>query len=477
MTFTTLTFLVFLPVVFALYWSQPTQRRRNLVIVLASYFFYGWWDYRFCVLMLGTSLVDFGVGIGLGRVEAPLWRRRLLLASVAANLGSLGFFKYANFFLDNLVASASAVGIRLDPHTLGVVLPVGISFYTFQAMSYTIDVYRREMPPTRSLVEFLAYISFFPQLVAGPIERAPRLLPQFTSPRRFDFAEAKEGCRQILWGFFKKMALADNLATIVDGAFAWPAFASGPQLAFATVAFAFQIYCDFSAYSDIALGTAKLFGVRLMRNFDHPYFSANLREFWQRWHISLSTWFRDYVYVSLGGSRVSPRRRFVNVVATFLLSGLWHGASWNFVLWGGLNGIIVALTRRDIRPGQPSEKRRRLAGVASTFLLVCLLWIPFRAETLSDAWLILRKIGTEAFASEGYVHLWSSLTADSLTLWALGATLAFVAVEWWKRDDEHALASVGLLPRFARVAVYSACVWATLALAARKTGQFVYFQF
>src|SRR5687767_6790399 len=309
MTFTTLTFLLYLPIVFGLYWTFRRPIARNLTMLLASYVFYAWWDYRFCGLMLATNLVDYAVARGLGHTERPRARRALLAVSLASNLGVLGFFKYYNFFVESVAAAAGSVGWRIDPVTLNIILPAGVSFYTFQAMSYTIDVYRRQLEPSRSVIAHLSYVSFFPTLVAGPIERGTALLPQLTSARSFDYSRAVDGLRLMAWGFFKKLVIADQLAIIVEASYSRPDAATGPLLAFATVCFAFQIYCDFSAYSDIARGTAAMFGVDVVRNFNYPYFAQSVGEFWRRWHISLSTWFRDYVYVPLGGNRTGRARR------------------------------------------------------------------------------------------------------------------------------------------------------------------------
>ncbi|MGE0495449.1 MAG: MBOAT family protein [Vulcanimicrobiota bacterium] len=483
MTFTTLTYVLFLPMVFALYWGLKEPRRQNVFLVLASYFFYGWWDWRFCGLMLFSSLVDFVAGRNLFRARQAGSRRGWLLVSLVCNLGLLGFFKYFNFFAENAVALASSLGLALDPFTVHVVLPVGISFYTFQTMSYTIDIYRGQLEPTDNLVDFLAFVAFFPQLVAGPIERATNLIPQFTQPRAFELEEAREGCRQILWGFFKKLAVADQLAPIVDLVYASPERVSGPTLIFATVCFAFQIYGDFSGYSDIAIGTARLLGFRLMRNFAYPYFSQSLDEFWRRWHISLSTWFRDYVFIPLGGSRVSSGRKLANILITFLVSGLWHGASWNFVVWGGLNGLGIlpgSATRRDRHgpPGgegwlpTPAAARRML----TTFALICLTWVFFRARTLGQAVNIVTTILLQLFD----LARWKATalviaSSGSEMLLPIALTLAMVGLEWAHRERENPL-GFPTWPRAARWFFYSMLLWLTLSVT-RQTGPFIYFQF
>ena len=386
MTFTSLIFLIFLVVVFAAYWGVRRRVVQNWLLLIASYMFYGWWDWRFCGLMLGASLLDYGVGLGLNQTSIERWRRVLLVLALSGNISLLGFFKYFDFFAENLRVLAASLGWTLDHATLHVVLPVGISFYTFQTMSYTIDVYRRKLQATPHIIEYLAYVSFFPQLVAGPIERATHLLPQFFKDRVFDHDKAVDGCRQMLWGFFKKMVIADNLGPIADAAFENPAGQTGGELAVATIAFALQIYCDFSAYSDIAVGVARLFGFDLMRNFACPYFSQNMAEFWRRWHISLMSWFKDYLYFPLGGSKVGATRRCMNVLITFLVSGLWHGASWNFIVWGLLNGLAVlpgifSGSRRTLSAADtPGGERllpdpRTLARMAATFGFVCVGWI------------------------------------------------------------------------------------------------------
>ena len=488
MTFTTLTFLLFLPVVFSLYWSLKDRFRQNVLLLFASYFFYGWWDYRFCFLMLFTSLLDYSIGLLIYRSTVLRWRRLLLILNIICNVGVLGFFKYFNFFADNFQILAASLGWQVHPVTVKILLPAGISFYTFQAMSYTIDIYRRKLAPTSHLVEYLAFISFFPHLVAGPIMRAVHLLPQFLVPRYFCYPDAVDGCRQILWGFFKKMVLADNLAPYVDRAYANPGAMAGPELALATVCFAFQIYCDFSAYSDIAIGTAKLFGFDLMRNFAYPYFSQTVAEFWRRWHISLSTWFRDYVYIALGGGQVSRWRRAFNVMITFLLSGFWHGAAWNFVFWGGLNGL--AIFPETLRPAKQTLRADdipagdflfpslcTLTCMLSTFIFTCILWIFFRARTLSDALTILQHIGLDAFNLPAYRTLLASISSSCpIGRKILLLVVAFVCLEWIQRKHPHPLTFYNV-SRPVRWLIYTGLLWATIYWGTHSPVQFIYFQF
>ena len=489
MTFTTLTFAVFLVLVFGVYWSTPGRRGQNALLLAASYAFYAWWDYRFCALMLVSSLIDYSIGRGLARSDRDTTRRWLVALSIAANLGMLGFFKYYNFFAENLAALLDAAGVRVDPFTLDLILPVGISFYTFQTLGYTIDVYRRRVTACRSPLDYFTYVSFFPQLVAGPIERAGNLLPQFERQRQFDPAAAADGCRRILWGLFKKMVIADNLAVVVDAVYGDPAGAGGPMLAFATVCFAYQIYCDFSGYSDIAVGTARLFGVRLMQNFAYPYFSRSVGEFWRRWHISLSTWFRDYVYVPLGGSRVAPLRRAANVMITFVTSGLWHGASWNFAIWGGINGACLlpsALRRERGKRRTPAEtpggegwlpRPRALLSMAITFTIICTAWVFFRASATGDALLVLQRIAAGCTDPAGWIELRNRIAAtDGMVRAGLLLVPVLIAVEWVQRRFEHPLHR---LPRqrWLRWVLYSALIWAAIGIGTHGNTRFIYFQF
>jgi alginate O-acetyltransferase complex protein AlgI len=488
MTFTTLTFIVFLVTTFTIYWSLRQRVLQNIFLFIVSYIFYGWWNPFYCIFLFASSVVDYLVSLAISRTENEAMRRSLLLVALVYNLGILGFFKYWNFFTDNLKEALASVGWQLDIITLNVILPVGISFYTFQSISYTVDVYRRHLNPPSSFVDYLSYLSFFPQLVAGPIERATHLLPQFLQERTFNPGAAVDGCRQILWGFFKKMLIADNLAPIVDRAYSNIGTFTGPQLAFATFAFAIQIYCDFSAYSDIAIGTAKLFGFDLMRNFAYPYFSQSMAEFWRRWHISLSTWLKDYVYIPLGGNRVPAFRRGANVMITFLISGLWHGASWTYVAWGGIHGLVILLERLWI--GEKTLRKADMPGgdhliprprvffnMLVTFLLTCIAWVFFRAKGMSDAFRILGKIATESWSGSAYQSFNSVLDASPLASNILLPMLfSFILIEWVHRYQPHPL-MIGKWPTALRWVVYTVLGWLTLFWGTWNTGQFVYFQF
>jgi D-alanyl-lipoteichoic acid acyltransferase DltB (MBOAT superfamily) len=447
-------------------------------LVVASYVFYGWWDYRFLSLIFFSSLVDYVVGLRLHSTSGRRARKALLGLSLGTNLGMLGFFKYYDFFVESFVRLVQAVGMTADLRTLNIILPVGISFYTFQTLSYTIDVYRGKIPPTRDAVAFFAFVSFFPQLVAGPIERARHLLPQFFNPRHFDIALAKDGIRQMLWGFFKKLVVADNVAGIVEAIFANSAQADSLTLHFGVLLFAFQIYCDFSGYSDIAIGVGRLFGFDLMRNFAFPYFSRDIAEFWRRWHISLSTWFRDYVYIPLGGSQVKRARRILNVFVTFGLSGLWHGAAWTFVIWGLLNAayyIPIMVSGKHRQHDGPISEGRLLPTVgdawriAATFYFTLLAWVFFRADSAAQAVHYLFRMLTLR-TGDGY-------SIDVSQVWPFLALIGgLVLAEWHQRDKQHAL-QVGALPGPARWAIYVVVFVAILVAGNFGEIEFIYFQF
>jgi alginate O-acetyltransferase complex protein AlgI len=394
--FYSLDFAIFLPVVFILYWFvfQKSLKWQNALVLVASCIFYGWWDWHFLTLILFSTLVDFFVGIGLGKYQKGRQRKVLLWTSIIVNLGFLGFFKYYNFFLDNFVAAFSFLGSPINIQGLDIVLPVGISFYTFQTMSYSIDVYQRKLEPTNDIIKFGAFVSFFPQLVAGPIERATNLLPQFYTKRTFDYVKAVDGCRQVLWGLFKKIVIADNCAGFVETIFSGYQDYNGATLFLGAVFFAFQIYCDFSGYSDIAIGTSRLFGFTLMQNFAFPYFSRDMAEFWRRWHISLSTWFRDYLYIPLGGSKGNKWQQIRNTFIIFMVSGFWQGASWTFVAWGAINAayflplLIIGENRKNldvVAQNRWYPTVRELFSMGITFTLSVIAWVFFRAKYMSRA--------------------------------------------------------------------------------------------
>jgi alginate O-acetyltransferase complex protein AlgI len=396
MLFNSFEFALFLPLSFLLYWFvlKKHLKAQNFFLLAISYVFYGWWDWRFLSLIAFSSLVDFIAGQQIEKSTTLARKKLFLWISICTNLGFLGFFKYFNFFAESLADMVSMMGLQANPWSLNVILPVGISFYTFQTMSYTIDLYRGQMKAEKDPIAFFAYVSFFPQLVAGPIERAANLLPQFKIKREFSYEQGADGMRLILWGLFKKVVIADNCALFVNEIFNNYQSASGLDLILGAVFFAFQIYGDFSGYSDIAIGTAKLFGFNLMTNFRTPYFSRDMAEFWRRWHISLSTWFRDYVYIPLGGSRVGKARAVFNTFVIFVVSGFWHGANWTFVVWGALNAIyflpLLLLKKNRQNTDTVAENRwlpniKELAQMGFTFTLTCLAWVFFRSESVNDA--------------------------------------------------------------------------------------------
>lgn len=476
MLFNSLAFLVFLPLVFMGYWFlfNRSLRLQNLFVVAVSYLFYGWWDWRFLLLIALTSAVAWGTGLLVsGGGYSKLW----VTASLVINLGILGFFKYFDFFADSTVALLQALGFQAHAPTLRILLPVGISFYTFQALSYTLDVYRKALPPVRDPVAFFAYISFFPQLVAGPIERATNLLPQFLKPRRFDYAEAVEGCRLMLWGFFKKVLVADWCA-LQANTLLGAENPSAPALWVGMLCFTIQIYGDFSGYSDIAIGCGRLFGVRLMRNFAHPYFSRDIAEFWRRWHISLTTWFRDYLYIPLGGSRCGKWKRVRNTFAIFLTSGLWHGANWTFVAWGAFHALcflpllLAGKNRRYVTDVVAEGRLLPSFGeawrMALTFLVVLVGWVFFRAPTLTAA---LSWLHAMFLPTDWNVH-GMGLGMSSLRF-TVGFAVILLSVEWFNRDRAE--------PRFPRNrllrwALYFFIFWGLVAFRPEPQS-FIYFQF
>jgi len=475
MLFNSIEFVIFLPIVFMLYWfvANRSVQGRNLLVIAASYVFYGWWDWRFLSLIILSSVVDFAVGRQLGSTENERQRRSLLTISVLLNLGLLGFFKYYNFFVESFIDAFATLGVTLQASSLNIILPVGISFYTFQTLSYTIDVYRKKLEPTQDPLAFFAFVSFFPQLVAGPIERATNMLPQFYSLKKFDIEEAKDGTRQALWGLFKKVVIADNCALAANDIFANYDSLPASTLVLGAVFFAFQIYGDFSGYSDIAIGVARIFGFKLMRNFAYPYFSRDIGEFWRRWHISLSTWFRDYLYIPLGGNRGSKWKQFRNVIAIFVVSGFWHGANWTFIVWGALNALyflpLMFSGKNRQNMGVTAEGRwlprpKEFLQISLTFALTCLAWVFFRAESVTHAFAYLTNMADA-----------SLLTVPSY-LRVLPFVLILILIEWPQRNKLHPL-EIQHFPRPLRWGIYYVLLFAILYYQPNQAIDFIYFQF
>jgi len=431
MLFNSIDFAVFLPIVFILYWfvTGKNLRLQNLLIVAASYVFYGWWDWRFLSLIIISSISDFIIGLQISKSKSNSFRKTLLITSLAINLGILGFFKYFNFFIESLAEILMLFQIPLNLSTINIILPVGISFYTFQTLSYTIDIYRSKLEPTKDIISFFAFVSFFPQLVAGPIERASNLLKQFHDNKTFGYNACVTGLRLALWGFFKKIVIADNFGVLADNIFNQSQPISGLEVLIGALFFGIQIYADFSGYSDIAIGIARMLGFNLMTNFRTPYFAESFTEFWHRWHISLSTWFRDYVYFPLGGNQKGLVRTNVNLFITFLLSGLWHGANITFLIWGSLHGIMLIIEK------QFNLKKFNNYYRPFVILIVILLWIPFRAQNLSNLKeLSLALIDFSHYSSEQLQHVIISFSVLRFIL--LLVILIFLVVTEYNMKQE-----------------------------------------
>ena len=468
MLFNSYVFPAFFVLVYALYLGLRRRHRvQNALLLLASYAFYGYWDWRFLSLLAVSTLVDFHVGKALGRVQRDGPRKALLILSVVVNLSLLGTFKYFNFFADSFAQLLQAAGLHASYTTLHVILPVGISFYTFQTMSYTIDVYRRRLAPTSSMLDFALFVAFFPQLVAGPIERAANLLPQFARPRIITTAKVDAALFLLLWGYFKKVVIADNVARISDAVFMNHQEYQGLDLVLGALAFTVQIYCDFSGYSDIARGLARLLGFELMLNFRLPYFATSPSDFWQRWHISLSSWLRDYLYIPLGGNRRGHWATHRNLLLTMLLGGLWHGAAWNFVLWGLYHGVILVLYRLagDGRSERACRGLRRMGAMAVMFTLTVGGWVIFRSQSATQVWYFATHLGW--FPSAGSLEMARDL---AFFAWPL---LAVQVAQHWSRN----LLIAQQLPAAARIVLYTLLLTGIVVFGVRESVEFIYYQF
>ncbi|HKM93177.1 MAG TPA: MBOAT family O-acyltransferase [Prolixibacteraceae bacterium] len=479
MLFNSFEFAILLIITFALYWLSGTQKLRNLIMLSASYIFYGFWDWRFLSLIVISSLADFIIGEAIYKQNKRSRQRLLLFLSLFINLGILGFFKYFNFFIDSFVQLATQFGMTVHNKTIHIILPVGISFYTFQTLSYTIDIYKGKLKPTKNILSFFTFVAFFPQLVAGPIERASNLLPQFKQRLKFDRLLAEDGLKQMLWGFFKKIVIADNAAIIVNDVFGNYQEASPLVLLIGVFLFSFQIYADFSGYSDIALGIAKLFGINLTINFKTPYFATSIVDFWHRWHITLSTWFRDYVYIPLGGSKKGIKRFILSIFATFILSGLWHGANMTFITWGFIHALLyliqvifqkrVHISSKLIKLPAPVS---RILKIIFVFSLVMTSWVFFRSESLNDAFMYIKytfcPIENPAFYGRllSVVPLFSSLFFISI----------LIITEWFTQDKQHPLKELHRIGYW-RYAIYLCIILIIFLFAPGEKSDFIYFQF
>jgi len=477
MLFNSFDFLIFLILVFILYWFvfKNQLKQQNILVLISSYVFYGWWDYRFLSLILFSTLLDYLVGHFLGKTIQPKKRKLLLWVSLLFNLGLLGFFKYYNFFIESWVSSWESVGVEMHVSTLQIILPVGISFYTFQTLSYTIDVYKNKIKPTDSFIEFASFVAFFPQLVAGPIERASHLLPQFSRNRVFDYEKAVSGVQLFIWGFFKKVVIADTCAIYVNEIFGKYDQMNSLTLIVGVFLFAFQIYGDFSGYSDMAIGISRLFGFDLMNNFKYPYFAKNIAEFWRRWHISLTTWFRDYIYFPLGGSHGSKINQIRNIFIVFLISGLWHGANWTFVFWGFLNAlffiptiIITTDSKKSIEAIAKSHQKnvKMFLSIILTFSITCIGWIFFRSVTITDAFGYLQRIVDFESFSVQY------LSIERYSLEPLILIMFFIAIEWMNQAYEHPF-----IGKFVWLKTWIVILFILLFGVYSNALDFIYFQF
>ena len=478
MLFNSINFAIFLPIVFTLYWfvTNKNLKLQNALLLVSSYFFYACWDWRFMFLLMFSTLLDYFTGLKMQDAENKKIKKFWFWLSVIINLGFLGVFKYYNFFAESFAEFISNFGLKVNPSTLNIILPVGISFYTFHGLSYVIDIYKDRIKAERNFVDYAVFVSFFPLLVAGPIERATHLLPQIKKKRTFDYTKAVDGLRQILWGLFKKIVIADNCAEYANQIFNNSADQSGSTLVLGAIFFTFQIYGDFSGYSDIALGTARLFGIDLLRNFAFPYFSRDIAEFWRRWHISLSSWFKDYLYIPLGGSKGGNWMRIRNTFIIFVVSGFWHGANWTFIVWGALNALfimpsIIMKTNRNnleiVAQGKLLPTIKEFFQMALTFALAVFAWIFFRAENMTHAISYISGIFSKSLLSI------PTIRPSNLII----LIIIFMIIEWLGRQEQYAIAKLGLKwKKPLRYAFYYAIIIAIFWFSGKEQ-QFIYFQF
>jgi D-alanyl-lipoteichoic acid acyltransferase DltB (MBOAT superfamily) len=486
--FNSFNFAIFLPIVFVVYWliGKKNIRYQNILLLVSSYFFYACWDWHFLFLLIFSTLLDYFTGIKMSDATEKSKRKFWFWLSVLINLGFLGVFKYYNFFASSFADSLSHIGLQVNPWTLKVILPVGISFYTFHGLSYVIDIYKGRIKAERNFIDYSVFVSFFPLLVAGPIERATHLLPQIQKEREFDYSKAVDGLRQILWGLFKKVVIADNCATYANKIFNNSSDYSGSTLVLGVLFFTFQIYGDFSGYSDIALGTARLFGIELLRNFSFPYFSRDIAEFWRRWHISLSTWFRDYLYIPLGGSKGGTWMKVRNTFIIFLVSGFWHGANWTFIIWGLLNALfimpsIIFNTNRSnldiVAQGKTLPSIKELFSIVITFSLTVFAWIFFRSENLHHALSYIKRMFIGLKEKSTYVQ------ALNFVHWEVGLAIpmiliVFMIIEWQGREGQYALGDIDRKTnRVTRWFFYSIIIFIIGMFMQTEETPFIYFQF
>lgn len=481
MFFNSVHFAIFLPIVFILHWYVVNKNLKfqNILLLLSSYYFYACWDWRFLFLLIFSTLLDYYTGLKMSDTPEPNLKKIWFWLSISVNVGFLAIFKYYNFFAASFSEALSLMGVSVNTWTLQVILPVGISFYTFHGLSYVIDIYKDKIKAERNFIDYSLFVSFFPLLVAGPIERATHLLPQIKVERRFDYLKAVDGLRQILWGLFKKVVIADQCASYVNIIFNNSSTSTGSTLLLGAILFAFQIYGDFSGYSDIALGTARLFGVELLRNFAFPYFSRDIAEFWRRWHISLSTWFRDYLYIPLGGSKGGVWIKVRNTAIIFLVSGFWHGANWTFIIWGALNALyimpsIIFNTNRNnleiVAKGRVLPSLRDFISIITTFSLTVIAWIFFRADDLTHA---IHYIGGICSSS-----LFTIPSVNPKIVFLFFFMSVLIAVEWIGREEQYAISKFGLKwsPYF-RWSFYILLVMFIMSSVTKEQQQFIYFQF